>query len=259
MLHCPLTLALSPGEKPRDTPPGTAHTRRSQETKKRKTKTHNFFDSDGERVGSIFFSASRCGEFPSPDCVVKTLSLSLLSLSLSLSRGARAKSVLLPSSSLLRSHHHLPAVVELAPSSRGAFPSRFPSFEGDALKRGTEARGETLPPPFGGDDACLGRDVRCRPRRRRALGRLAHAQRRALEARPFSLWAAAAGGGKDRRQVKERKRANAVASSFEVFHRRCSTTTRRLLFQTPLSFQLRAPAAGSAVRTEARDFQSRGL
>jgi len=55
--------------------------------------------------------------------------------------------VLLPSSSLLRSHHHLPAVVELAPSSRGAFPSRFPSFEGDALKRGTEARGETLPPP----------------------------------------------------------------------------------------------------------------
>ena len=90
MLHCPLTLALSPGEKPRDTPPGTAHTRRSQETKKRKTKTHNFFDSEGERVGSIFFSASRCGEFPSPDRVVKTLSLSLpshsLSLSLSLSR-----------------------------------------------------------------------------------------------------------------------------------------------------------------------------
>ena len=149
MLHCPLTLALSPGEKPRDTPPGTAHTRRSQETKKRKTKTHNFFDSDGERVGSIFFSASRCGEFPSPDCVVKTLSLSLLSLSLSLS-GRTSKVSATPlffSASLSPSSPRRRRASALLEGSLSLEVSLFRGGRPQARHR--SSRGNPPPPPLG--------------------------------------------------------------------------------------------------------------
>ena len=147
---------------------------------KRKNDHLLFFDSGEGRgaSGLFFFLSFRFGALGAR----LTSSNHFLRQKKNLSGALQQESGVSSSSSLslLHSHHHLPVVVELA-----LLEGLVPFSRGRPLARDRQPE---KPLFFSLDDACVDTvNVRCSPPRSRALGGLARAQCRALEAGSFFL------------------------------------------------------------------------